>query len=161
MLTVVETNKSILDALKAGALGYLVKATPAPKLLESVRELSEGGSPMSAHIARKVISLLAVPSDPATGETFSASPQHSTAHAHTTMINDRAINDRATNSNIDQLTPREREILTLLADGYLYKEVAATLGITLSTVQTFVRSIYKKLHINTRSEALLKARSLR
>jgi DNA-binding NarL/FixJ family response regulator len=148
MLTIVETNAAVLEALQAGALGYLIKATPAPKLLESVRELSNGGSPMSAHIARKVISLLAAPTvAPAIASIApAASPQHSFS----------AISDE-----LQTLTPREREILTLLADGYLYKEVAAALGISLSTVQTFIRSIYKKLHINTRSEALLKAHSLR
>lgn len=59
-------------------------------------------------------------------------------------------------SDVDKLTPREREVLERLAQGGLYKEIAEHLGISLSTVNTHVESIYRKLHVQTRTEAILK-----
>lgn len=124
MLTVFENNEDIFTSLEAGATGYLLKKTPPAQLLEAVRELVNGGSPMSGEIARKVVTAFARP-------VTHGSPE-------------------------DLLTAREEEILSYLSKGYLYKEIAAKLFISIDTVRSHIRKIYQKLQVRTRTEALLR-----
>lgn len=124
MLTVFDNSEEIFKSLSAGATGYLLKKTPPAKLLEAIRELASGGSPMSGEIARKVVQTFARP-------VFHSVPSVS-------------------------LTPREEEILNYLSKGFLYKEIASELFISIETVRTHVRKIYQKLQVRTRTEALLK-----
>jgi DNA-binding NarL/FixJ family response regulator len=124
MLTVFEDHDRIFQSLAAGASGYLLKQTPPAKLLEAIAELNQGGSPMSAQIARRVVETFQRPASvPAGGES---------------------------------LTPREQEIIQLLARGYLYKEIADQLGLSVETVRTHLHRIYEKLHVHTRTEAVMK-----
>mgnify|MGYP001373265724 CR=1 FL=1 len=127
MLTVYEDNEVIFDALCAGACGYLVKKTPPSRLLEAIKEVFEGGSPMSSHIARKVITV------------FQKSPV------------------AETESTDSALTTRERDVLALLGQGNNYQEIANSLFISIDTVRHHIRNIYKKLHVHTQSEAVAKA----
>ena len=122
MLTAYEDDDLIFQALKAGANGYLVKQTPPAELLAAIKEVHEGGAPMSSNIARRVI------------QSFHQS----------------GPNEGPT----ETLSPREREILDLLAKGYMNKEIADTLSIAFQTVHTHVRSIYSKLHVRSRTEAV-------
>lgn len=124
MLTVFDNSEEIFKSLSAGATGYLLKKTPPAKLLEAIRELAAGGSPMSGEIARKVV------------QTFARPVFHSVSSV--------------------SLTPREEEILSYLSKGFLYKEIASELFISIETVRTYVRKIYQKLQVRTRTEALLK-----
>ena len=124
MLTVYEDTENIFNALAAGASGYLLKRTSTPELLESIREVHRGGSPMTAHIARKVVSSFQKP----------------------------AASTEAT----EDLSPREREVLDCLSQGFLYKEIAEKLGISYETVHTYIRRIYEKLQVRTRTEAVAK-----
>ncbi len=124
MLTAYEDDDLIFQALKAGANGYLIKQTSPSEILAAVKEVHEGGAPMSSNIARKVI------------QSF-----------HQTV---------ATDSPTDSLSPREREILDLLAKGYSNKEIADTLSIAYLTVHTHVRNIYGKLQVRSRTEAVAK-----
>ena len=124
MLTVYEDGDSIFRALKAGASGYLVKREAAERLLEALREVRQGGAPMSAHIARQVVQYF---------------------HRSATTDTDAA-----------ELSPRECEILDLLVRGLILKEVADQLGIGLETVRTHVNHIYQKLHVRSRTEAVVK-----
>jgi DNA-binding NarL/FixJ family response regulator len=124
MLTVYEDTENIFNALAAGASGYLLKRTPRAELLEAIREVQRGGSPMTAHIARKVVqSFQRAPAAPLSAESLSA---------------------------------REQEVLDLLSQGFLYKEIADKLGISYETVHTYVRRIYEKLQVRTRTEAVAK-----
>lgn len=123
MLTVYEDTDSIFRALQAGATGYLLKRAHPRDILKGIREVREGGAPMSSHIARKVV------------ESFSRPPA-------------------APDPELESLTPREREILDLLAEGFLYKEIADRLGVSYSTVQTHVERIYRKLQVHSRSQAV-------
>ena len=125
MLTVFEDHDRIFQSLTAGATGYLIKKTPPAKLLEAIREIHRGGSPMTGQIARRVVEALRLVPLPADPEL--------------------------------QLGKREQEILTHLAQGFLYKEIAAKLGISIDTVRSHIRIIYEKLQVRTRAEALLKA----
>lgn len=128
MLTVYEDTENIFNALAAGASGYLLKRTSSAELLESLREVHRGGSPMTAHIARKVVQSFQKPAAPAAA---SAEPT-------------------------EDLSPREREVLDCLSQGFLYKEIAEKLGISYETVHTYIRRIYEKLQVRTRTEAVAK-----
>jgi len=124
MLTVYEDTENIFNALAAGATGYMLKRTPRAELLEAIRDVLKGGSPMTTHIARKVV------------QSF----QRSVAATQST----------------EELSPREKEVLDCLAQGFLYKEIAEKLGISYETVHTYIRRIYEKLQVRTRTEAVAK-----
>jgi DNA-binding NarL/FixJ family response regulator len=124
MLTVFEESEQVFKALSAGAFGYLVKSNRPAKILEAIREVHAGGSPMSGHIARKVV------------QSFQA---RATAQAET-----------------ETLTARELEVLQGLSCGQPYKEIASRLGISLSTVRTYIQRIYEKLHVHSQTEAVMK-----
>lgn len=124
MLTVYEDTDNIFNALAAGATGYLLKRTSRAELFDAIREVVRGGSPMTAHIARKVVQSFQKP----------APAQDPTA----------------------QLSPREQEVLQRLSEGFLYKEIADQLGISYETVHTYIRRIYEKLQVRTRTEAVAK-----
>jgi len=124
MLTVYEDTENIFKALAAGASGYMLKRTPREELLEAIREVHRGGSPMTTHIARKVVqSFQKVPTTPEATE---------------------------------NLSPREAEVLDLLSQGLIYKEISDKLGISYETVHTYIRRIYEKLQVRTRTEAVAK-----
>lgn len=124
MLTTYEDSKLIFDSLRAGASGYLLKNMAPAQVVEAVEQVSAGGSPMSMHIARKVVS-------------------------HFQQI-------KQVPSEMDVLSKRELEILGLLAKGYLYKEIADQLGITQGTVRVHLHTVYEKLHVSSRTEAVVK-----
>jgi DNA-binding NarL/FixJ family response regulator len=124
MLTVYEDTENIFNALAAGASGYLLKRTPRAELIEALHEVHRGGSPMTAHIARKVVQSFQQPA-PAAPAT-------------------------------ENLSHREQEVLDCLAQGFLYKEIADKLGISYETVHTYIRRIYEKLQVRTRTEAVAK-----
>jgi DNA-binding NarL/FixJ family response regulator len=124
MLTVYEDTESIFNALAAGAAGYLLKRTKSAELLEAIREVHRGGSPMTTHIARKV-----------TQSFQRAGPSSQPA---------------------ENLSEREQEVLDCLSQGFLYKEIAEKLGISYETVHTYIRRIYEKLQVRTRTEAVAK-----
>lgn len=128
MLTVFEDTDLIFDAIKAGASGYLLKRLPPAKLVEAIREVVEGGSPMSAPIARKLTQLLQ------SGE----------------------LRRQKNLTDMMDLSTREREVLDQLAAGNAYKQVADHLGVSIHTVRSYVRRIYEKLHVHTRAEAIAK-----
>ena len=132
MLTVYDDSEAIFDSLAAGANGYLRKPMEPAELLEAIRDVHRGGAPMSSSIARRVIQAFRKPSAPPV-------PDHS-----------RRV------SVLEKLAPREREILELLAEGYLQKEIAAQLGISFSTVRTLTGRIYEKLHVHSRGQAVAK-----
>jgi len=128
VLTVYDENDRIFDALFAGASGYLVKKTPPARLLEAIKEAYEGGAPMSSTIARKVVNFFQQNKKP---------KQHE---------------ESSTN-----LTPREKEVLSGLVEGHSIKAIADSLFISVETVRFHFRNIYKKLHVHSQSEAVVKA----
>jgi len=124
MLTVYEDTENIFNALAAGAAGYLLKRTKTAELLDAIREVQRGGSPMTTHIARKVTQSF---------QKAGPSPQAT-----------------------ENLSQREQEVLDCLSQGFLYKEIAEKLGISYETVHTYIRRIYEKLQVRTRTEAVAK-----
>jgi DNA-binding NarL/FixJ family response regulator len=124
MLTVYDHNDAIFDSLAAGAHGYLVKPARAAELLAAVRDVHSGGAPMTSNIARRVV------------QTFK-----------------RPVADAA-RSGMETLSERESEVLDLLAQGYLYKEIASRMGVSYHTIHAHVRHIYEKLHVRSRAQAV-------
>lgn len=124
MSTVFESPAYIHQALCAGATGYLIKNAEPEEIIAAVRDIHNGGSPMSPPIARLVV----------------ASFQQ---QAH------REIQDHL-------LTEREKSVLDQLANGLMYKEIAAKAGISTETVRVHVRNIYEKLQVSSRMEAVRK-----
>jgi len=123
MFTVYENDEKVLQALQAGATGYLLKRTNPQRIIESIKELSQGGSPMSSNIARKLLHIF--------------------------------LGERKSGKK-ELLTDRENEVLQLLADGLLYKEIAERLQIVHGTVRQHIHNIYEKLHVQNRTEAVNK-----
>lgn len=120
--TAYDEDEKVFSALKAGAHGYILKSTPPPKMLEAIKDLMNGGSPMSNEIARKVVM------------TFEKSPD----------------------KHVADLSAREKEVLELLSRGLLYKEIAASLFISMDTVRRHCFNIYSKLHVKNKTEAINK-----
>lgn len=124
MLTVYEDTENIFNALAVGANGYLLKRTPQAQLLEAIRDVHRGGSPMTTHIARKVV------------QSFQRT--------------------QASAAQTESLSEREQQVLELLAQGLIYKEISDKLGISYETVHTYIRRVYEKLQVRTRTEAVAK-----
>jgi RNA polymerase sigma factor (sigma-70 family) len=123
MLTVYEDTENIFNALAAGANGYMLKRTSSKELMEAIRNVQRGGSPMTIHIARKVV------------QSFQKSAPVQAA---------------------ESLSEREQQVLDLLSHGLMYKEIADKLDISYETVHTYIRRIYEKLQVRTRTEAVAK-----
>lgn len=124
ILTVYEDGENIFRALKSGASGYLLKRSEPEDVLRALKDVLEGGAPMSGQIARKVV------------QSFRESSP--------------GIKPSV------RLTEREEKILALLSKGYANKEIADKLSVSMSTVRTHLRHIYEKLHVRSRTEAVLK-----
>ena len=127
MCTVYEEDEKIFEALSAGASGYILKKTDPQRMLEAIRELYEGGAPMSSQIARKVV-VAFQKKTPATSN----------------------------GDELDGLSNREKEILEFLSKGLMYKEIAAQLYLSPETVRKHVYHVYEKLHVNNRVAAVNK-----
>ncbi len=124
MLTVYEDSDSLFNSLKAGASGYLLKRTASARLLDAIRDVHAGGSPMTPQLARRVVQF------------FSKAPNGE--------------------SEVSRLTPGEKDFLDQLANGYAYKEIADRMKISIDTVRSYVRTVYEKLHVHSRTEAVVK-----
>ena len=135
-MTVYQDPETTFQALAAGAHGYLVKPIRPDRLLEAIREVREGGVPMTRTIARKVIQ--------AFRERKAEAP---VAQSPTPPGDHDSV-----------LAPREQQVLELLCEGCYYKEIAKKLGISISTVGTYVKRIYEKLHCTNRWEVVAKSR---
>ena len=122
--TVFEDNENLFNALCAGATGYILKNTDENELLQSIRLIHSGGSPMSPQIARRVVTSFPV--------------------------------KKTDTDLLGQLTKREREILDLLSAGYRYKEISDKLFLGVDTVRTYIRNIYSKLQVHSRTDAINK-----
>jgi len=125
ILTSYDDSVKIFDALQSGATGYLLKKTTPAKIMEAITEVSQGGAPMNASIARRVL------------EFFSEKKN---------IV-----------ENGYDLSSREKDVLGCLVKGDSYKMIAANCFISMGTVCTHISNIYKKLHVNSKSEAVAKA----
>lgn len=129
VVTVFGDEHTVLAALEAGARGYLLKGAASRDIKEDIRELRHGGSPLSPVIARQVLKRM---------QAGSAKPR---PNSH-----DEAL-----------LTPREGEILNAIARGFSYSEAAKMLGISVQTVHTHLKHVYRKLAVHSKTEAVFEA----
>ncbi|HRH60521.1 MAG TPA: response regulator transcription factor [Chitinophagaceae bacterium] len=124
MCTSYEEPEKTFESLCAGATGYLLKNCTPEKLHASIREIYNGGSPMSPQIARLVVSSF--------------------------------TRQQKASEDYESLTAREKEILQWLSKGFQYKEIADKMYLSIETIRTYIRHIYEKLQVHTRTEALNK-----
>jgi DNA-binding NarL/FixJ family response regulator len=122
IFTIYADHDHVFEAIKSGASGYILKSESTQNIIASIKEILNGGAPMSREIAKKIL------------QSF-----------HTKE-----------NNVVTILTPREYQILQLLSSGHINKEIADQLDLSLSTVKNHLQNIYTKLHVQNRSEALLK-----
>lgn len=139
VVTMFGDEANMIRAFEAGARGYLLKDGTEEQLSAHVMDLHAGGSPMSPLIARQLVARISQVPAPAPGA---------------------AGRPEAGDELVDRLSPRESEILALVARGYTYGELAKLLGVSLSTVQTHVKSIYSKLAVHSKTEAVFEARQM-
>lgn len=129
MLTVFDDDEKIFNAIRAGAMGYLLKDESPEKIVESIKSVFEGGAPMSATIASKTLNLLRNPTN---------------------------FNNKANNEEFN-LSVREIEVLEHLKKGYDYNKIAEHLFISPFTVRKHIENIYRKLQVHNKVEAVQKA----
>jgi DNA-binding NarL/FixJ family response regulator len=123
ILTVFEEDEKIFEALNAGATGYLLKSASPEVIFNSIKEIHNGGSPMSPGIARKII-----------------------RHFQPSVVKDGQ----------QIFTIREKQVLDLMAEGKLVKEIAANLDVTIHAIKKHIKNIYVKMHVQNKVEAVMK-----
>jgi DNA-binding NarL/FixJ family response regulator len=128
MLTVVEDDATVFEAIKSGAQGYLLKDLEAYQLFDMIESLRLGGAPLSSRIAAKVLVEF-------------THPEAGAAQTNPT----------------EELSEREREVLVLLADGHSNREIATMLSVTENTIKTHIANIMAKLHLQNRIQAAVYA----
>ncbi len=138
VLTVLEDADTVLEAICAGADGYLTKRAPPADMLAELRSVMAGGAPLSAGVARTVLTLLRTPA----GRPRPAESPPADGAAPGTRLS---------------LTQREQDVLGLLVQGLTYQRVADQLGISLDTVRSHVRRVYSKLQVHSVAEAVSRA----
>jgi DNA-binding NarL/FixJ family response regulator len=131
VITIFADQAKVLDSIKAGARGYLLKDERFDECAESIRDIRRGGSPISPVIARQLLKQLQ-PQAKQSGEAKGS----------------------------DILTPRELEVLNLLSRGFSYAEIAGILNLSPQTIATYVKSIYRKMEVSSRSEAIFEASTM-
>ncbi|WP_294771243.1 response regulator transcription factor [uncultured Rhodoferax sp.] len=121
----------VLQCIEAGAMGYLLKDSSTQNIVQEIRNVHQGGSPISPLIARRILQRMrpAAPAAP-----------------------------HGASSRRPELSSRETEVLQLFSKGFSYSEIAQRLGVSRNTVLTFVRRIYAKLEVNSQMEAVHEAR---
>lgn len=128
MLTVYGDSDLLFESIKAGAGGYLLKRTSSARLVQAIQELHAGGSPMTPQLARQVVE----------------------------YISAQSKTSKSSSSDLASLSPTQKTTLDELAQGYSYKEIADHLGISVDGVRNHIRKIYEKLHVHSRTEAVIK-----
>lgn len=136
VVTIFGDEQHVLSSIEAGATGYLLKDLPAAQLVEQIRVLRAGGSPISPIIARQLLIRFAGQNAAATQARLPPDEERPT------------------------LSEQETNVLALAAKGYSYEEIAQLLQLSRHTVQTYVKRIYRKLQVNSKVEALSEARRL-
>ncbi len=121
--TIFDEEERVLEAVRAGASGYLLKGTPADRMVEAIKEVHQGGSIIQPRLARRLLRHFQTVQDP----------------------------------DAPGLTPRETEILQVIAKGLSNRAAGETLGVSRSTVRTHLEHIYAKLDVSNRTEAVTEA----
>lgn len=137
VITVFGDEKHVVSALEAGATGYLLKDCDAVDVSKAILQVRGGGSPISPSIARYLL------------KRFHTEP--------TAQPGNAAQTDTTNNDSRPALTRREHEVLRLIAKGFSYQEIAETLTLSVHTVTSHIKHIYRKLAVGSRGEAVYQA----
>jgi DNA-binding NarL/FixJ family response regulator len=129
MQTVFNDSEKIFLALCAGASGYILKNDPPHKIIEAIKEVYSGGAPVSSTVAKKILGFF--------------------ANQNVILV--------APGSEDYHLSEREKEILHLMVEAFNYRAIAEKTFVSYETIRTHVKNIYKKLHVTSRHEAIMKA----
>ena len=133
VITVFGDERHVIESIEAGATGYLLKDSMPQDFCEQIRQLHAGASPISPLIARQLLTRFQAP---------------------------RAAPDRGAGAGVPALFQREREVLNLVTKGYNFHEIASLLAVSSHTVMTYVKRIYRKLQVNSKTEAVYEARKM-
>lgn len=145
VVTVFGDERNMLQAFEAGAGGYILKDGTEADLASHVTQLHAGGAPMSPLIARQLLVRWQANAAAARSEAGRPAP---------------TVGTGVDAEGRESLSPREAQVLDMVARGFTYAEVAQRMGLSLSTVRTHVRNIYGKLDVHNKTEAVFEARHL-
>ena len=140
VISVLSEREAVVNAIKAGAIGYLSKDDASINVLQSLQSVMVGHSPISVNIARHILSMVR---------------SESSVESHTEIKVDNNNDDK--NDTSITLTAREIQILSAISEGYTYREIAKIFFISHKTVPVHISNIYRKLQVNNRSQAAYKA----
>lgn len=143
VLTVFGDESHVISSIEAGATGYLTKDTRTAEILDRLKQLRAGGSPISPVIARRLL------------KRFRTTPPNTTEHGTAQATAGKTIDMEFT-----PLSDREHQVLEMVAKGLMQAEIAEILGVSINTVSTFIKRIYKKLAVNSRTGAVHRANAL-
>jgi DNA-binding NarL/FixJ family response regulator len=132
VVTIFGDDESVLRCIQAGATGYLLKDAREIDIVQQIRLLCSGGSPISPAIARRLLA----------------------------RVGGRACPQAVSDPSSVCLSPQEQSVLTMSAKGYNYEEMAGLMGVSRHTVGTYVKRIYRKLQVHSKTEAVYEARKL-
>ncbi len=129
IFTVFEENDKVLNAICLGANGYILKSSSPEKIIEAIKDVVNGGAPLTPAIAAKILMHFPKPSAAA----------------------------QKAEDDLHQLSEKEKEVLELLVKGFSYKMIAAELNKSVETIRTQIRNIYRKLNVHSNAEAIIMA----
>jgi DNA-binding NarL/FixJ family response regulator len=130
IFTIFDDEEKVIDAVRAGAAGYLLKGAPTDKIVEAIKEVKGGGTVIQPNLARRLLKHFAVPVQSGPERKLQVEPPSR------------------------PLSEREQEILQLIAKGVSNAEAAAVLGVSRATIRTHLEHIYQKLEVTNRVEAV-------
>jgi DNA-binding NarL/FixJ family response regulator len=149
IFTIFDEEDKVLEAVKAGASGYLLKGTPADKIIEAIKEVRAGGTVIQPSLARRLLRHFRVepdsspvPTEPVASPPPPAAPEPAPAAAE------------ASEPLLKPLSNRETELLQLIAKGVSNSEAARLLNLSKATIRTHLEHIYRKLEVTNRVEAV-------
>ena len=152
VISVLADDRTVIEAIEAGATGYLLKDSDPIDIVKAIAELLAGRSPISSTIARTIVRRLGA-RDPSSGAGPGPGPDTASDAPSDRAPSDRTPSDRGS----PPLTPREMDILWGIAKGFTYGELAERLKISKQTVPVHIKHIYRKLQASNRSEAVYEA----
>ncbi|WP_375765362.1 response regulator transcription factor [Archangium gephyra] len=149
IFTIFDEEDKVLEAVKAGASGYLLKGTPADKIIEAIKEVRAGGTVIQPSLARRLLRHFRVepdsspvPTEPVASPPAPAAPEAPPAASE------------ASEPLLKPLSNRETELLQLIAKGVSNSEAARLLNLSKATIRTHLEHIYRKLEVTNRVEAV-------
>lgn len=133
---------NVLASIEAGALGYIHKDSAPDDIAQTILEMKDGASPISPMIARKVLA------------------KYTSSRRAAEPAPERPVPAARSTAESPLLSPREQEVLTLIARGFSYAEIARLQSVSVHTVQTHIKNLYSKLSVHSKNEAVFEASRL-